>query len=398
ELRRREIERRNSLTETAEAADDFTKQLVLAADQFIVSRGAGKTVIAGYPWFSDWGRDTMIALNGLTLATNRPEIAKGILLEFSKYISAGMIPNRFPDAGETAEYNTIDATLWYFEAIRAYTEKTNDYEFVRTNLYEKLVDIMLRHIYGTRYNIHLDTDGLLFAGADKTQLTWMDAKDGDTVFTPRIGKPVEIQALWYNALKIMARFAEEFDDLKDHDLYDSMAFAAKETFNRMFWNEADGCLFDVVENGNRDASVRPNQIFALSLPHPILTDAEKAKKIIAKVENELLTPAVLRSLAPHDSRYCPVYAGTPFARDSCYHQGTVWAWLIGGFADAYRKFYPDAADEKIKDILAGFENQLTEAGIGQISEIFDAAAPFTPRGCPAQAWSIAEVLRVKLKS
>ena len=391
--RQKEIERRNSLVEIAGASDDFSKQIVLAADQFIVSRGAGKTIIAGYPWFSDWGRDTMIALNGLTLATNRPQVAKNILLEFSKYISEGMLPNRFPDAGETPEYNTVDATLWYFEAVRAYTEKTNDYDFIRENLYEKLVDIMLWHIRGTRYNIHLDTDGLLYAGAAGTQLTWMDAKDGSTVFTPRVGKPVEIQALWYNALKIMADFAERFDDLKDRQLCDSMAHAAKETFNRMFWNEAEQCLFDVVENGNRDASVRPNQIFALSLPHAILTDAGKAKKIIAKIENQLLTPGGLRSLSPNNWRYCPVYTGTPFERDSCYHQGTIWAWLIGGFVDAYRKFYPDA-DEKIDGILAGFENSLTEAGIGQISEIFDAAAPHKPRGCFAQAWSVAEVLRI----
>ena len=198
------------MIEIAGTRDDFADQLVLAADQFIVSRGGGKTIIAGYPWFSDWGRDTMIALNGLTLATNRPQIARDILLEFSRHISEGMIPNRFPDAGETPEYNTVDATLWYFEAIRAYAEKTGDDKFVRRELYDKLIDIIDWHLRGTRFQIHVDTDGLLCAGANDTQLTWMDAKDGDTIFTPRGGKPVEIQALWYNALKITADFAARF--------------------------------------------------------------------------------------------------------------------------------------------------------------------------------------------
>ena len=396
EAREKEIDRRNELIETAKAKDDFEKQLVLAADQFIVSRGQGKTIIAGYPWFSDWGRDTMIALNGLTLATNRPAIAKNILLEFSLHISEGMLPNRFPDAGETPEYNTVDATLWYFEAIRAYAEKTNDYDFVRENLYEKLVDIIAWHIKGTRYNIHVDTDGLLYAGADGTQLTWMDAKIDGLVITPRRGKPVEIQALWYNALKIMANFAERFGDAEEKKLYDSMAKMAQYSFNQVFWNKEEECLFDVVDNGNRDASIRPNQIFAVSLPYAILEDKDKARKIVEKVEKELLTPVSLRSLSPGDPHYCPIYIGSPFERDSAYHQGTVWGWLIGGFVDAHRKIFPDR-EEKISEILQGFRVHLTEAGIGQISEIFDADAPHLPRGCFAQAWSVAEVLRVLKK-
>jgi predicted glycogen debranching enzyme len=391
--RQKEIERRSELIEIAAAKNDFEKQLVLAADQFIVSRGDGKTIIAGYPWFSDWGRDTMIALNGLTLATNRPEIAKNILLEFSRHISEGMLPNRFPDAGEIPEYNTVDATLWYFEAIRAYVEKTDDYDFVRENLYDKLVDIIAWHVKGTRYNIHVDTDGLLFAGADATQLTWMDAKIGDLVITPRRGKTVEIQALWYNALKVMADFAEKFGDAEEKKLYDSMAKMAQYSFNQVFWNKADECLFDVVDNDNRDAAIRPNQIFAVSLPNAILEDKTKAQKIVEKVEKELLTPVGLRSLAPSDPQYCPIYIGSPLDRDSAYHQGTVWGWLIGGFVDAHRKIFPDA-EEKISEILQGFQAHLTEAGIGQISEIFDADAPHKPRGCFAQAWSVAEVLRV----
>ncbi len=394
-----EIKRRENLIETSEAKDDFTKQLVLAADQFIVSRGAGKTIIAGYHWFSDWGRDTMIALNGLTLATNRAEIAKSILLEFSQHISEGMLPNRFPDAGDSAEYNTVDATLWYFEAVRAYTEKTNDYEFVRENLYEKLVAIIAWHLRGTRYQIHVCEDGLLYAGEAGVQLTWMDAKIGDWVVTPRTGKPVEIQALWYNALRITADFAEKFGDESDREKYLEMAETAKKSFNQLFWNEREECLFDAIDGEEKDASVRPNQIFAVSLDYSIIDD-EKARKVVEKVEAELLTPVGLRSLSPGDSRYCPRYIGNPFERDSAYHQGTVWAWLTGAFVDAYRKTHRDEqhTEKRVNEILAGFKNHLGEAGVGQISEIFDAAAPHESRGCIAQAWSVAEVLRVTIES
>jgi predicted glycogen debranching enzyme len=390
-----EIERRENLIKDAGADDDFARQLVLAADQFIVSRGDGKTIIAGYPWFSDWGRDTMIALNGLTLATNRAEVAKSILLEFSRHISEGMLPNRFPDAGDEAEYNTVDATLWYFEAVRAYAEKTGDFEFIKSEIYGKLVEIIVWHLKGTRFNIRVDTDGLLYAGEEGWQLTWMDAKYNDEVFTPRIGKPVEIQALWYNALCIMADFAEKFGDEDDAAQYRATAGVAKESFNKVFWNEAEECLFDVVKNGNKDASVRPNQIFAVSLPHTMLNIGQ-ARKIVEKVENELLTPFGLRSLSPNDEKYRPIYSGSPYERDSAYHQGTVWGWLIGGFVDAYRKVHPNGhkAEARVKEILENFKNNLNDAGIGQISEIFDGDAPHHPRGCFAQAWSVAEVLRI----
>ncbi len=397
-LEKAEIGRRDSLIKDANAEDNFTKELVLAADQFIVSRGAGKTIIAGYPWFSDWGRDTMIALNGLTLSTNRSEIAKQILLEFSKHISEGMLPNRFPDAGDEPEYNNVDATLWYFEAIRAYVEKTRDYDFVRKNLYAKLVDIILWHVRGTRYKIKVDeADGLLYAGEKGVQLTWMDAKIGDFVVTPRTGKAVEIQALWYNALCVMADLAGIFGDWSDEKKYLELAEKAKANFNRIFWNEEENCLFDVIDGDVKDASVRPNQIFAVSLPNAILDDAEKAKKVVEKVEDELLTPVGLRSLSPKDKNYCPIYIGSPFDRDSSYHQGTVWAWQIGGFVDAYRKVFPENK-QRIAEILDGFKTHLNEAGCGQISEIFDADAPHKPRGCPAQAWSVAEVLRVRNES
>ena len=398
ELEKSEMKRRATLIAKAGAKDDFTRQLVLATDQFIVTRGTGKTVIAGYHWFSDWGRDTMIALPGLTLATNRPEIAKSILIEFSKHISEGMLPNRFPDAGETPEYNTVDATLWFFEAIRAYGEITRDYDLIRNELYDKLTEIIDWHVRGTRYQIHVDTDGLLFAGEPGVQLTWMDAKIGDWVVTPRTGKPVEIQALWYNALCIMGDFAKRFGDAIGKKTYAEMALAAKASFNGQFWNEADGCLYDVVNGSEKDASIRPNQIFAVSLPHTMPT-AAAARKIVKKVEAELLTPVGLRSLAASDLQYAPIYIGSPHDRDAAYHQGTVWGWLIGPFVDAYRNVHSqDArANKRVGEIIAGFKTHLSEAMVGQVSEIFDADTPHLARGCAAQAWSVAELLRITTK-
>jgi len=266
---------------------------------------------------------------------------------------------------------------------------------VRDNLYAAQVEIIVWHLRRTRYNIHVDTDGLLYAGEPGVQLTWMDAKIGDLVITPRTGKAVEIQALWYNALMVMADLAERFGDDEARAKYLSMADLAKLSFNAVFWNEAEQCLYDVVENGNRDGSIRPNQIFAASLHHSML-DEERARMVVDKIETELLTPVGLRSLSPKDPKYVPIYIGSPFERDSAYHQGTIWAWLIGGFVDAYRRVYPERKD-RVKELLSGFEEQLLEAGIGQISEIFDGDPPHSPRGCPAQAWSVAELLRV-LKS
>lgn len=395
ELEKAELKRRADIVVRSEIKDESLWPLVLAADQFIVERGEGKTVIAGYHWFSDWGRDTMIALNGLTLAVNRDDIARQIILEFSKHISEGMLPNRFPDEGETPEYNTVDATLWYFEAIRAYAEKTEDYDLIRDELYPKLVDIINWHVRGTRFNIHLDTDGLLFAGETGHQLTWMDAKIGDWVVTPRIGKPVEIQALWYNALRIMQSFAERFGDEEKRDEYADMAEIAKESFVGQFWNEEGGYLYDVVNGETRDASLRPNQIFAVSLPSMML-DADRARKVVDRVEAELLTPVGLRSLAASDPQYVGAYIGSPLERDGCYHQGTVWGWLIGPYIDAYRKVHSKdiKAEKAVAAIIENFKDHLSEAMIGQISEIFDADAPHTPRGAAAQAWSVAEVVRI----
>lgn len=392
-----EIARRAGLVKGSGATDEFEKQLVLAADQFIASRGTGKTIIAGYHWFSDWGRDTMIALSGLTLATGRYEIAKSILTEFSNHISEGMLPNRFSDAGETPEYNTVDATLWFFEAIRAYAEKTGDYTFVEETLYDKLADIIDWHVHGTRYQIHVDSDGLLYAGEPGVQLTWMDAKIGDWVVTPRTGKAVEIQALWYNALCIMADLAGKFRDKKRQKSYSSMAAKAKKSFKSQFWNDAEQCLFDVINGPEADAAVRPNQIFAVSLPHTMLSSA-KARKVVDKIEAELLTPVGLRSLSPKDARYAPIYIGSPSVRDAVYHQGTVWGWLIGGFIDAYRKVHSKDTKTRarVSEIITGFKAHLSESMVGQVAEIFDADLPYTSRGCAAQAWSVAELLRISM--
>lgn len=390
QYRESELRRRNELIVRSGAVTDFGKQLVLAADQFIVARGGENTVIAGYPWFTDWGRDTMIALPGLTIATRRFEIAKSILLEYAKHISEGMLPNRFPDGSAEPEYNTVDATLWYFEAIRAYAEATGDFDTVREHLYEKLREIITWHIQGTRYGIRVDTsDGLLLSGENGHQLTWMDAKIGDWVVTPRTGKAVEIQALWYNALRIMQDFATRFDDETGKTDYKLVADFVAQNFEPAFWNEHEQCLYDVVDIGKRDASVRPNQIFAVSLPHTMLS-TERARKVVEKVRTELLTPFGLRSLSPEDKNYAPIYIGSPLQRDGSYHQGTVWGWLIGPYITAHRRVF----NEDTPGILQRLEKHLSEAGLGSISEIFDGNPPHKPRGCFAQAWSVAEVLRV----
>ncbi len=395
DLERSEIKRRAELVVRSETEDRDLWPLVLAADQFVVKRGEGETVIAGYPWFSDWGRDTMIALPGLTLATGRGDVALSILTEFAGHVSEGMLPNRFPDEGQTPDYNTVDATLWYFEAIRAYAEFTGDYEIVKERFYERLVNIIDWHVRGTRFGIRVDTDGLLHAGEAGAQLTWMDAKIGDWVVTPRIGKPVEIQALWYNALCIMSDLAIRFSDDRQQAKYSEMDEVARDAFNGQFWNATEECLYDVVHDLAKDASVRPNQIFAVSLPHTML-DADKARKVVKKVESELLTPSGLRSLSPRDPRYVGVYIGSPLQRDAAYHQGTVWSWLIGPFVDAYQKVHSRDVRSlrRIDEITAGLRSHIAEACVGQVSEIFDGDAPHLPRGAAAQAWSVAELLRI----
>ena len=299
-----------SVAASSPADDPFVRDLTVAADQYIVSRGDQKTVIAGYHWFSDWGRDTMIALPGLTLLTGKPEVARSILRTFAQHMDQGMLPNRFPDAGETPEYNTVDATLWFFEAARAYLAYTGDLEFVRNELYPVFVDIISWHVRGTRYGIKVDSSGLLASGEQGVQLTWMDAKVGDWVVTPRRGKPVEIQALWYNALCIMEDLANRFADETGQKRYRNMATVASWSFNRLFWNENAGCLYDVTNGAPPDPSIRPNQIFAVSLTHSMLSP-ERAKSVVQKVQEHLLTPYGLRSLAPTDPQYRGRYTGGP---------------------------------------------------------------------------------------
>src|SRR5258705_7604122 len=395
--RKAEIKRRQAITQSAPRDNDLVRALTVAADQYVVARGEQKTIIAGYHWFADWGRDTMIALPGLTLATGRFEIAKSILLEFAKHVDRGMLPNRFPDAGETPEYNTVDATLWLFEAVRALVHYTSDFDFVRDNLYEVLRDIVEWHVRGTRYSIHVDTDGLLFSGAPDVQLTWMDAKVGDWVVTPRTGKAVEIQALWYNALRVMEDLAEKFGDKAHQKRYKTMAASARKTFNEQFWNEQTGCLYDVVNGGECDASIRPNQVLAISLTNSMVPKA-RAKSILRVVECELLTPRGLRTLSPNDSRYIGRYEGDPRSRDGPYHQDTVWPWLRGPFITAYVKtFGVNVGRQFAIEWLSTFQDHLSEACLGQVSEIFDGDAPQTPRGCVAQAWSVAELLRAAVE-
>ncbi|MBV8856454.1 MAG: glycogen debranching enzyme family protein [Acidobacteria bacterium] len=394
ELIRAEVARRERVLQSAPADDDAVRALTAAADRYVVARGSQKTVIAGYHWFGDWGRDTMIALPGLTLVTGRFEVARSILEEFARYVSRGMLPNRFTEGDEAPEYNTVDATLWYFEAVRALVAYTGDVEFVRERLYAVLKDIIDWHERGTRYGIHVDADGLLAAGEEGTQLTWMDAKVGDHVITPRRGKPVEIQALWYNALRVMEELGRAFGLVEDEGKFASMAAHAFESFDARFWNEVAGCLYDVVDGAALDASIRPNQIFAVSLHHSLLS-GERARRVVEVVERELLTPYGLRSLAPSDPRYSGHYGGGPAQRDAAYHQGAVWAWLVGPFVKAYLKVHgrtPRSVSDA-RSLLGPLVAHLREACLGHVSEIFDGDAPHAPRGAVAQAWSAAELLR-----
>jgi len=388
-----EIERRIRLNQRVPGSNKFVARLNTAADQFVVARQRGTTLIAGYHWFADWGRDTMISLPGLTLVNGRWEIARSILAEFAAHVNRGMLPNRFPDAGEAPEYNTVDATLWFFEAVRSYLQYTGDYEFVRTSLYTVLKDIVNWHIGGTRYQIHMDHDGLLLSGESGVQLTWMDAKVGDWVVTPRHGKPVEIQALWYNALRVVEHLARRFGQPSVEKAYEAIANKARTSFNEVFWNDESACLYDVVNGETRDASIRPNQVIAISLTNTMVSQ-ERAASVLRVVERDLLTPRGLRTLSPTDPNYIGRYEGGPPSRDGAYHQGTVWPWLMGPYITAYiNTFGTEAGGRFASTWLESFEPHLYEACLGQVSEIFDGDAPHTPRGCIAQAWSVAELLR-----
>jgi len=393
EYHHNEIGRRQAATNSL-VPDEFVTLLTAAADQYVVSRGDEKSVIAGYHWFSDWGRDTMIALPGLTLPTRRYDVARGILRTFARSVDQGMLPNRFPDAGEIPEYNTVDATLWFFEAVRAYLNHTDDLAFVQNELYSVLTEIISWHVRGTRFGIKLDANGLLNSGEAGVQLTWMDAKVGDWVVTPRRGKPVEIQALWYNAVCILEDLAMQLGDETGRKRYNGMAALTKWSFNRLLWNEKGGYLYDVVNGGPPDASIRPNQIFAVSLPHSMLSP-ERAKQVLDTVRQHLLTPYGLRSLAPSDPQYRGRYTGDGRSRDGAYHQGTVWPWLMGAFITAYLKVNErsEPALRQAEQWLTPLKEHLSEAGLGHISEIFEGDVPHRPVGCVAQAWSVAEILR-----
>lgn len=365
------------------------RHLVLAADQFIVRRGEGHSVLAGFPWFSDWGRDTMIALNGLTTAVGRPEIAASVLRTFARYVDQGMLPNRFPDEGDTPEYNTVDATLWYFEAIRAYHAATGDADLLR-DLFDTLESIITWHVRGTRYQIHVDpADGLLYSGQADVQLTWMDVKIDEWVVTPRTGKAVEINALWYNALMSMIDFARVLG--RSSDTYEQLAAQVRASFAR-FW--AGDCLYDVLDGPDgHDATLRPNQIFAVSLHHTgDLLTPEQRRTVVDSVGHALVTSHGLRSLSPDHPDYVGFYNGDRIKRDAAYHQGTVWAWLIGAFVEAHLKVYGDrvAAWSFAAPLLLTMDADC----VGQVGEIFNGDAPFEGCGAYAQAWSVAELLRV----
>jgi len=397
--------RRSLLRATPPGAPHWVKRLTLAADQFIVRRAAADgtlrdtTVIAGYPWFSDWGRDTMIALPGLALSTGRARDAAAILRTFAAHVSDGMLPNRFPDGGETPEYNTVDATLWYFHAIAAYLAASNDRALLQ-DLYPTLKEIIACHQRGTRYDIHVDpADGLLYAGQPGVQLTWMDAKVGDWVVTPRIGKPVEINALWHYALLQMSGWARRLKDRRGAAEYEAAAARAATSFAQRFWYPGGGYLFDVIDSpdgvdpgvgGRVDAALRPNQIFAVALGTDLL-DNDRARAVVDVCADELLTPVGLRSLARSHPSYTGRYRGDARQRDAAYHQGTVWTWLLGPFALAHYRVYGDARHAIA--LLEGLAAHLDEGCTGTISEIMDGDAPHRPRGCIAQAWGVSETLR-----
>lgn len=386
------------LFEKAGYRDSFANQLVLASDQFLTYRESTKmmTVLAGLPWFTDWGRDTMIAFTGLTLCTKRFKEAEEILLTFARYIRHGIVPNMFPDDNMPPLYNTVDASLWYFYAVYQYLHYNPAAEaeaFVKEQIFPHLKEIISAYEKGTDFSIYMEDDGLIHAGSGLDQITWMDVRVGDWVATPRHGKPVEINALWYNALRIMESLCEKFDE--DASAYRTRANQVKESFNAKFWDSANQCLFDVVDGDEPDDHIRPNQIYAVSLPFSLLPE-EQEKSVVALVEKELFVGCGLRSLAPDHPDYHGIYCGALAKRDAAYHQGTAWGFLLGGFFSAYMKVnhHSSSAAENAVRMLEPVRKHLTDSGcIGSISEIFDGDAPHNPRGCYAQAWSVGEVLR-----
>ena len=398
-LVRDERRRRRKTSESAQDSDLLISVLWRATEAYLSDRDRQKTVIAGYPWFTDWGRDTFISLPGLCLATGRYDIARQVITAFAAHVSQGMIPNRFPDAGETPEYNTIDASLWFVHAVGRYLDYTKDEAGVREFAWPAVRAILDGYRQGTRYGIRMDADGLITGGAPGAQLTWMDAKVGDWVVTPRRGKPVEIQALWVRALAVGEELADKFGDKPFARRCDEDRIRAIKSFRSRFWYEPGGWLYDVVDGeGGDDASLRPNQIYAVMFPGELLEE-KQAKRVVEVVKDHLLTPVGLRTLAPGDPQYKPRYEGNVHSRDGAYHQGTVWPFLLGPFITAWVRVHggrPEAQREA-RGFLDGIEQHLNDACIGQVSEIFDAEPPHRPRGCFAQAWSVAEPLRALLE-
>ena len=394
-LAKREKARRDTVRQAAPAADSLAGELWRAADMYLSVRGTQHTVIAGYPWFTDWGRDAFISLPGLCLVTDRLDLAWQVIAAFAAHLSEGMVPNRFPDAGEQPEYNTIDASLWFIHAIDRYLAASRDEARVCETAWPAVKQILDGYRRGTRYGIGMGEDGLISGGVPGTQLTWMDAKVGDWVVTPRHGKPVEIQALWVRALEAGETLARRFGETDYADRCRNDRSHAIASFRKRFWYEDGGYLYDVIDGpeGN-DASLRPNQLYAVSLVDE-LVPRDRAQQMLRLVEAQLLTPVGLRTLSPHDPRYCARYEGGVVERDGAYHQGTVWPFLLGPFVTAWMKAFGQnaAARNKARSFLAGLEAHLHEACLGQVSEIFDAEAPHLPRGCFAQAWSVAEPLR-----
>jgi len=392
-----EMARFDALEKKAGYHDELAETLTIAADHFLAYRQSTglMTVLAGLPWFTDWGRDTMIALTGLTLSTRRYQDARDILTTFARYVHHGMVPNMFPDEGTAPLYNTADASMWYFYAVGKYLDYTGtpeDYAFVQETIYPKLKEIIAAYEHGTDFSIYMEEDGLIHAGSGLDQVTWMDVRVGDWVATPRHGKPVEINALWYHALCLMEEWATRFGEDGSH--YAALAAHAKESFAKEFWNEKDGCLYDVVDGLEGDATLRPNQIYAVSLPHRML-DADKEKKIVDKVYEKLYAKTGLRSLSPDDKEYHPTYEGCLDKRDHAYHQGTSWGFLLGGFLTAYVHVYGTSKEviTQVDAMLDATREQFYHGCIGSIAEIFDGDEPHTSRGCYAQAWSVGEILR-----
>ena len=396
-LRYREMHRLRGIFAPLPQSDPFVLTLANAADAFIVRRKStnAKSIIAGYHWFADWGRDSMISIPGLTLVTKREEEGKEIIRTFLSYLSEGLIPNTFPESGsnESPEYNSIDAPLWLINSCYRLYSETGTMDFI-SEVYPKLKQIITSYVQGTKHGIKVDADGLVLSGDERIALTWMDAIVDGAPATPRSGKPVEISALWYNALKAMETFATQLKYQNDQDYFSQLSSTTRQSFNEKFWNEKKRCLHDVLVDDLGDGKVSPNQIFSIGVPFAVLNE-EKWRDVLRTIEAELLTPVGLRTLSPFDPSYKAHCSGNPRERDTAYHQGTVWPWLFGSYISAYVKAY--GTDTKtlsfVQQLYAPFKKRLVEAGLGSISEIFDGDPPHTPRGCISQAWSVAEILR-----